>query len=208
MVNSGGGDRDRECDHQHPADHFPARHLRGEPAGIGVADPGHDDRREQQQVAGRERAAALPQRKRDHDRSTRERRDPEQRPRPLMGDHHGHQSGRDRHDSEHHAAMRGIDGLDPQRHQERKQDDDAEHRDHELRPQRASAATAAAARAAAPASRDLRARRAAKSVQSDQLPIPQSASPAACRRRSPCRQSPATDRDVRVKWRERSCDAW
>ena len=37
-----------------------------------------------------------------------------------------------------------------------------------------------------------------RSVQSDRSARPRSASPAACRRRSPCRRSPAADRDVRA----------
>ena len=81
----------------------------GEPAGEGVADRGDGDRREQQQIAGRERAAALAQRKRDHQRGAGDRGDPEQRPRPLMGDGDGDQRGGDRQHAQHHAAMRGVD---------------------------------------------------------------------------------------------------
>ena len=40
----------------------------GQPSGEGVTDRGDGDRCEQQQVAGRQRAAALSQRKRDHQR--------------------------------------------------------------------------------------------------------------------------------------------
>ena len=200
----GGRDRKRQCDHQHPADDFPARHLRGEPAGEGVADAGDDDRRKQEQIADRKRAAALPQRKRDHQCCARERGDPEQRPRPFMGDHDRDQGGRDRHDPEHHAAMRGIDGLHPHRHQERKQDGDAEHRDRPVAATARAAAAGGAARPAIPASIARRSACAARSVQSDQLPRPRSASPAACRRKSARRQNPATDRDARVKKLERS----
>ncbi len=59
---AGRRQRDRQRYHQRPADDFPSRHLRGEPPGEGVADRGCRDRGEQQEVAGRERAAALAQR--------------------------------------------------------------------------------------------------------------------------------------------------
>ena len=86
-----------------------------------------------------------------------------------------------------------------ERHQERKQHGDAQHRDHELRPQRA--------RRQRPAQHQQQRQRAQagdygtqrRSAPSDRSPIPRSASPAMCRRRSPCRQSPAADRGVRVK---------
>ncbi len=56
---------------------------------------------------------------------------------PLMGDGDCDQRGGDRQDAEHHAAMRSVDRLHAERHQQRKQDADANHRDHELSPQRA-----------------------------------------------------------------------
>ena len=56
------------------------------------------------------------------------------RPRPLVGDEEGDQRGGDRQHAQHHAAMRGVDGLDRERHQERKQDAHAEHRDRQLQP--------------------------------------------------------------------------
>ena len=54
-----------------------------------------------------------------------------------MGDGDCHQRGRDRQDAEHHAAMRSVDRLHTERHQQRKKDADANHCDHELFPQRA-----------------------------------------------------------------------
>ncbi len=131
----GGGKRDRQRDHEHPADDFPSRHLAGEPAGIGIADRRQRHRREQQQVARRERAAALAQRERDHESSANDRCDPEQRVRPFVGDQDSDQRRRDRKNPQHHAAMRGIDGLHRQRHQQRKQNAYAQHCDHQLRPQ-------------------------------------------------------------------------
>jgi hypothetical protein len=110
-------------------------HLRGEPPGKDIADRGCRDRGEQQEVAGGERAAALAQRERDHQRGAGNGRDPEQRLRPLMGDENGDKGGGDRERAHHHAAMRGIDGLNRNRHQERKQDADAERGDRELKPQ-------------------------------------------------------------------------
>ena len=140
-------------------------------------------------------------------RRARERSDPEQRPWPLMGDRDCDQRGRDRHDPEHHAAMRGVDGLHAHRHQQRKQDGDADHRDHELRPQRA------------------RRQRAAQHDQQHQRTQPgdHRAQRGQCNRinggnreprrrqraakNQPRRQNPATDRDVRAKKSERSwCD--
>jgi hypothetical protein len=52
-----------------------------------------------------------------------------------MGDENGDQGGGDRERAHHHAAMRGIDGLNRNRHQERKQHADAERGDRELKPQ-------------------------------------------------------------------------
>jgi hypothetical protein len=41
----------------------------------------------------------------------------------------------DRQNPHHDAAMRGVDGLQRKRHQKRKQEAHAEHRNHEPRPQ-------------------------------------------------------------------------
>ena len=151
------------------------------------------------------RAAALAQRKRDHQRGARQRSDPEQRPRPLMGDGDGHQRGRDRQDAEHHAAMRGVDRLHAHRHQQRKQDADAEHGDRRAAATARAAAAAGAARAAAPASTARQSPCASRSAPPDRSRKPQAASPAACRRRSPCRQSPATGRGARARNGRHDC---
>lgn len=100
-----------------------------------ITDRGHHDGGKQQQVSGRERAAALAQRKGDDQRGARQRSDPEQRPRPLVRDEDGDQRSGNRERSHHHAAVRSIDGRNRQRHHERKHDARAEHRDNELKPQ-------------------------------------------------------------------------
>jgi len=51
-----------------------------------------------------------------------------------MGNDHGHERGGDRQNPEQHGAMRGIDGLHAERHQEWKQNAYAERRDRQLRP--------------------------------------------------------------------------
>jgi hypothetical protein len=60
-----------------------------------------------------------------------------------MGDGDSDKRCGDRQNPQHHAAMRSVDPLHPQRHQKRKQDGDAYHGDHELRPQRAGRQLAA-----------------------------------------------------------------
>ena len=116
-----------------------------------------------------------------------------------MGDGDGDQRGGDRENSQHHAAMRGVDASAPPSairngnamlthsiaiascgHSRARRQRPAQH---------ASSSRASTGR---------RSRCAARSARSDRSPTPRSASPAACRRRSPCRRSPATDRDVRA----------
>jgi hypothetical protein len=130
----GCGQRDRQAHHQHPTDDLPSRHLSGEAAGEGIADRGQGHGGEQQQVAGRERAAALAHRERDHQCRARHRRDPEQWLRPFVGDRDRDQRGCDRQNPEHHAAMRGIDSSHRERHQEWKQHSHAQHHDRQLSP--------------------------------------------------------------------------
>ena len=187
IVNSYRGQRDRQRHHQHPADDLPARHLRGEPPGKGIADRGSHDRAEQQQIAGRERAAALPHRERDHQRSAGDGCDPEQRLRRSWVMTTATSA----------VAIGSIPSTTPPceastvctasaiRNGNRIAD--AQHGDRQLRPQPAWRQR--------PAQHDQQRQRAqpgdapcaARSWPGDRWRKPRCASPAACRRRSPCR---------------------